>query len=122
VATDGKVERLAQQSARPTLAEAAPDFAKAVQAALRKTGADALADQIPGLQVAAFCACAPQCSAFTSIADDRRPDGKVTTNFAMNTAQTGVVLVDAVGDVVVGLDVLDDGQLRMAVEGFAKQT
>jgi hypothetical protein len=107
-------------TATPVLGEAAPEFSVAVEAGLRKSGRAALADQIPDLRVVSFCNCAQRCSAFHSVPRDARPAGKVTTNFVMNTPETGIVLVDTVDDLIVGLDVLDDGQLRTAVEYFAK--
>jgi hypothetical protein len=100
----------------PTLAEAAPRFAEVVEIATRKKS-PILADQIAELRVATFCDCKPRCSAFT-IDQESRPQGKVTTTFVMNTADTGFVLADAIDDVVVGLDVFDDGQLREEIESF----
>jgi len=107
-------------AATPVLGEAAPEFTAAVETALRNSGRDALADQIPDLRVLSFCSCAQRCSAFKSVPREARPPGKVTTTFVMNTTETGIVLVDTVDDLIVGLDVLDDAQLRTTIEYFAK--
>jgi hypothetical protein len=87
--------------------------------ALRKDGADALADQISGLPIVVQCECAPRCGAFQSVPLNERADGTVTTTFVLHNAEM-TVLVDDLDGVIVGLDVLDSGQLRTAVDRFVK--
>jgi hypothetical protein len=86
---------------------------------LREDGADLLADQVHGLAIVSFCTCVPRCSAFRAFAADERPSGRVTTSVALSGGPNGIVLVDAVGDVIVGLDILDDGQLRDSFDRYA---
>jgi hypothetical protein len=106
-------------TSRPVLGVVAPEFAHSVEAALRESGADALADQIPDLRVASLCDCAPSCSAFLSVPLHERGEGRLRTMPVLHTGEM-TVLVDAVDGVIVGLDVLDAGELRAAVEGFGQ--
>lgn len=103
---------------RPVLGVVAPAFAQTVETALRAEGADRLADQVSDLRIRVHCDCAPLCSAFLSVPLDERGDGTLTTSLLLHTDEM-TVLVETVGDLIVGLDVLDAGQLRTAVDTFA---
>jgi hypothetical protein len=106
-------------TALPVLGEVLSEFAKTVEAALREKGNDTLAEQVSNLRIVSLCPCTPHCGAFLSVPLHDRGDGALRTEFLLHNAEM-TVLVDSVEGLIVGLDVLDSGQLRKAIDRFVK--
>ena len=102
----------------PLSAKSRLKFAQTVETAFRAEGFDALAHRVANCE-SSRCVTAALCVALSlSVAHrERATDASLRV---LHTEALTVLVENTIGDLIVGLDVLDSGQLRTAIDRFAK--